>query len=94
MRTIVIREMHYAEAKAKLMAELDDAFLNGESLVHVLHGIGAGALKRMTAEVIEQTEYAFLFPGFDLHANPGITKVRLETASRQIIRRHVHRPPS
>ena len=53
MKEIYIRKMRYEEARYKLERELQDAFMEGETLVQVVHGIGEGKLKQLTLTKLE-----------------------------------------
>lgn len=76
MREIYIRRMKPAEARLKLEAELNRAFMDGEERVLVIHGIGRGVLKDVTREVVAGYDFCDIFETF-LSDNPGATQVNL-----------------
>lgn len=80
--------MRYNEAKYKLERELHNAFMEGETYVEILHGIGEEKLKKMTVEFIKSCNFlklidndAFFIP------NPGITKVEIIGLSKAEIKK-------
>ena len=75
MKEIYIRKMSYEDARYKLERELHDAFMEGESLVEIVHGIGEGILKRMAEEFVAQSDFLRLSPRDPLFYNPGATRV-------------------
>lgn len=89
MKEIYIRKMRYEEAKYKLERELQDAFMEGETLVNVVHGIGEGKLKQLTIEIANSYDYlkivnteAFIAP------NPGTTKIEIMGIDKQDLKRY------
>lgn len=89
MREIRIREMHYEEAMRKLESELQDAFLQGERQVSVLHGIGTGTLKKMTARVVSESGFAELVRDQGLYRNPGVTLVNLHPPGNHRLKQYI-----
>lgn len=89
-RVIRIRQLPYAEASCKLESELNEAFMNGESRVSVLHGIGSGELKRMTVEMANRLDFVRLMIGFPFENNPGVTELEILVADRSFIRKIRH----
>ena len=89
IRQIRIREMRLPAARDRLEQELNDAFLAGEQRVHVLHGIGSGALKRMTAEVVSQYDFCRLVELDATLYNPGISVVDLFPPDPSAIRQYM-----
>ena len=77
MREIRIRELRYREAEALLDVELNAAFMAGERRVQVLHGIGSGALQRMTHSFVKTCGFARVAPQL-IGENFGITVVDLD----------------
>jgi len=49
--------MHIDEAREKLIRFLDNAILNGADSVVIIHGIGTGALKNMTVELLRESDF-------------------------------------
>ena len=88
MREIRIRQMRYEEARMKLEAELNDAFIAGELRVSVLHGIGTGVLKKMTAEAVRECGYARVVTTL-VNENPGVTLVDLDPPDRSAMGRYM-----
>lgn len=85
MREIRIRELSVADARLRLDTQLNEAFMAGELRVEVLHGIGSGALRRMTRELIMECGFAKVVTDL-VHENPGVTVVDLSPPSRQALR--------
>lgn len=88
MRTIYIRKMRFEEAKLKLEREINDAFMDGESYVEIVHGIGEGILKRMAVDYVESCDFLKLLdrdPMF--RGNPGATQVEILAPSKEYINR-------
>ncbi len=76
MREINIRQMSPFEARLKLESELNQAFMAGEQRVTVIHGIGAGVLKKLTHEIVAEYNFCDIFET-PLADNPGTTQVNL-----------------
>ncbi|MCT8332956.1 Smr/MutS family protein [Leptospira sp. 85282-16] len=88
MRTIYIRKLRFEEARIKLERELHDAFMDGESYVEILHGIGEGILRRMAIDYVESCGFLKLVetdPMF--RSNPGATIVEILAPSKEYINR-------
>lgn len=86
MRTIYIRQMRYEEARIKLDRELNDAFMDGETFVEIMHGIGEGVLKRMAIDYVTSCSFLKLVerdPMF--RGNPGATLVEVLAPSREYL---------
>ncbi|MCB1160385.1 MAG: Smr/MutS family protein [Leptospiraceae bacterium] len=78
MREIYIRKMRYEEAKYKLERELHAAFMEGETLVEVIHGIGEGKLKQLTEDMVNEYDFLRLYKTDEwIYSNPGSTKVEI-----------------
>jgi len=76
---IDLRGLSVEEARPRLEKFLDKAHLSGARLVRIIHGIGGGALKRMTEEVLEETPYvAFFREGNPNEGGAGVTIAQLE----------------
>jgi len=87
MREIRIRLMSYDEARDKLEMELNEAFMAGETRVQVLHGIGTGALKRLTEKTVRGYDFASLVEDPAVY-NPGVTLVDLLPPSKSDLRKY------
>ncbi|MDZ4725748.1 MAG: Smr/MutS family protein [Leptospira sp.] len=88
MRTIYIRQLRFEEARIKLEREMNDAFMEGESFVEIMHGIGEGILKRMAIDYVQSCGFLKLVerdPMF--RGNPGTTLVEVLAPSREYINR-------
>jgi len=73
---IYIRQMHYEEARTKLLREIESQFFAGTQEVEVVHGIGNYILRRMAEQELGNLDYVeILSPG--CYANPGSMRVRL-----------------
>ncbi len=71
-REIYIRLMRFEEARNKLLAEIEKAFLDGVKEIEVIHGIGSYTLHDMVLE--ECKRIAYLKPiSATFHPNPGST---------------------
>lgn len=86
-RVIRIRQLPYAEASWKLENELNEAFMNGESRVSVLHGVGTGQLKSLTVEMANRLDFVRLITGFPFDRNPGVTELEILVADSSFMRR-------
>lgn len=87
-KTIYIRKMRYEEARIKLEREIHSAFLEGETLVEVVHGIGEGKLKQLTLDFVAENSFLRVFYSGDLvHQNPGSTKIEILSPSKQELKR-------
>ena len=88
IREIRIRKLSYSEAQLKLETELNQAFVAGEQRVFVIHGIGSGQLKRMTARVVQELGLGRIVEQ-ELNPNPGQTVVDLLPPDKQTLRRYM-----
>ena len=84
---IYIRKMKLADAKQKLEREIHSAFLQGETLVEVIHGVGEQKLKKMTLEFIQENSFLRLFESEFLPYNPGCTKIEILSPPKQEIKK-------
>ncbi|HMV45383.1 MAG TPA: Smr/MutS family protein [Leptospiraceae bacterium] len=90
MIEIYIRKMRYEEAKQKLERELQDAFMRGETLVQVVHGIGEGKLKELTLETIRNYDYLRLVNTEQfITPNPGVTKIEIMGLDKQDLKKYI-----
>lgn len=90
MREIYIRKMRYSEAQIKLEREIQEAFVEGETCVEIIHGIGMGQLKQMALEYVRSQDYLRLVdrPEF-LHTNPGSTQVEILGIGKEKLRKYI-----
>lgn len=90
MREIYIRKLHYEEARIKLEREIQDAFVEGEKYIEIVHGIGEGILKKMTIDYVDSHDFLKLVerPEF-LRSNPGTTMVEILGPSNEILRKYI-----
>ncbi|MEQ9366970.1 MAG: DNA mismatch repair protein [Leptospirales bacterium] len=87
MREIHIRRMAYNDARMKLETELNDAFMQSERRVHIVHGIGQGKLKAMAIKVVNDYDFCGLVPDeYILRPNPGVLVVDLFPPDRATLR--------
>lgn len=87
MREIHIRRMSYQDAKQKLETELNEAFMQGESRVDIVHGIGQGKLKAMAMQIVRESNFCSLIPEERiLYRNPGVLPVDLFPPDRATMR--------
>lgn len=90
LREIYIRKMGYEEAKMKLEREIHDAFMKGETLVEVVHGIGGGKLKQLTLDYVRENDFLKLFATSDfIWQNPGSTKIEILSPRKSDIKRYL-----
>lgn len=88
MVTIYIRKLRYNEAKTKLLRELDKAFVNCESEVEIIHGIGTYTLRKMVETEIDKIEYAEIIM-HDARLNPGALRVKLLSVDPGIMKKYI-----
>ncbi len=89
MKEIYIRKMRYEEAKYKLERELNDAFMEGETLVQVVHGIGEGKLKQLTLAIASGYDFLRIVNTESYIApNPGVTKFEIMGLDKQDLKRY------
>ena len=69
--------MRYNEAKSKLESELHKAFLDGVTLVEIVHGIGSGRLKQLVLDTVLELGFGSVFETGDDWQNPGTTQIEL-----------------
>jgi dsDNA-specific endonuclease/ATPase MutS2 len=92
MREIYIRKMRYDEARIKLDREMQTAFLDGETIVVVVHGIGEGKLKQMTMDYVKEHDYLKIYnTEMYIQPNPGVTKVEIFSPDKSYLKRHVRK---
>jgi hypothetical protein len=77
MREIYIRKMRYEDAKDKLDREIHAAFMDGETLVEVIHGVGEGVLRQLTLDTIRCYDFLLLSQSSYTYDNPGTTRVEI-----------------
>jgi dsDNA-specific endonuclease/ATPase MutS2 len=83
IKTIYIRKMRYEEAKIKLDREINDAFMEGETFIEVVHGIGEGKLKQLTLDYVRDNDFLKLYSVAEfVHQNPGSTKIEILAPSK------------
>lgn len=89
MREIRIRQMSYIDARSKLEAELNEAFMRSERRVLVVHGVGQGKLKALVQDVARGYDFCRLVDPANLaHYNPGCTVIDIDSPDRADIRRY------
>jgi len=89
MRVIYIRKMRYEDAYQKLDREIQSAFMEGETLVDVIHGVGEEKLKKMTIEYVRTYDYLKINDTSQfIEPNPGITRVEIFAPSKQILKKY------
>ncbi len=76
---IDLRGLRADEAISRLDAFLDRAYLNGVKEVHVIHGIGTGALRRSVREYLKESPYIKSFrTGNANEGGEGVTVLTLK----------------
>lgn len=89
MREIYIRKLRYEDAKQKLEREIHNAFMEGETLIEVVHGIGEGKLKQLTLDVAVTMDFIRVCEYGDLiYTNPGSTKLEILSPGKQNLKRY------
>ncbi len=90
MKEIYIRKLSYIDAKNKLEREIQQAFVEGETYVEVIHGIGEGILKRMVIEYVQSQSYLKLVERTSLvSSNPGATQIEILTPKKEILKKYL-----
>lgn len=79
--------MKLVDAKQKLEREIHSAFLRGETLVEVIHGIGEQKLKQMTLEFVKENSFLRLFESEFVPQNPGSTKIEILSPPKHEIKK-------
>ncbi|TGM80260.1 Smr/MutS family protein [Leptospira bouyouniensis] len=88
MRTIYIRKLRFEEARTKLEREIHDAFMDGETYVEILHGIGEGILRQMAIDYVATCGFLKLVESDPMfRKNPGATLVEILAPSKEYINR-------
>ncbi|TGJ99080.1 DNA mismatch repair protein MutS [Leptospira semungkisensis] len=89
-RTIYIRKMRFEEAYRILDKEIQEAFLKGETLVEVIHGIGEGVLRKMTEDYIRNHSYLKVLEDAGLNiGNPGSTLIEIMGPSAEDLKKYL-----
>lgn len=79
--------MSYNDARMKLENELNDAFMQSERRVHIVHGIGQGKLKAMAIDVVNGYDFCSPVSGeYILNPNPGVLLVDLFPPDQRTLR--------
>lgn len=84
---IYIRQMHYDEARQKLLSEIEHKFFAGEREVEIVHGIGNYILRKMAIQELEKLDYVQL-PSASFNPNPGSLKVKLLVPDEGLMQRY------
>lgn len=86
--TIYIRKLRYDQAKEKFLTSLEKAFLAGETIVEVVHGVGTYALRTMIIEELKSIDYASAIEtGFAM--NPGTIRIELYPPDSSVLRKYI-----
>ncbi|TGK04285.1 DNA mismatch repair protein MutS [Leptospira langatensis] len=89
-RTIYIRKMRFEEAYRVLDKEIQEAFLKGETLVEVIHGIGEGVLRKMTEDYIRNHSFLKVLEDAGLNiGNPGSTLIEIMGPSAEDLKKYL-----
>lgn len=89
-RRIYIRKLRYEEAYRILDREIQDAFLKGETLVEVIHGIGEGVLRKMTEDYIGANSFLKILEDAGLNiGNPGSTLIEIMGPSAADLKKYL-----
>ncbi|URD71249.1 Smr/MutS family protein [Leptospira borgpetersenii] len=89
-KTIYIRKFRFEEAQKKLEKEIQEAFLAGETFIEVVHGIGEGILKKLTADTIRSHDFLkeIDYTQFGI-SNPGSTLVEVLGLDKDTLKRYL-----
>ncbi|AOP34168.1 DNA mismatch repair protein MutS [Leptospira tipperaryensis] len=89
-KTIYIRKLRFEEAQEKLEREIQEAFLAGETLVEIIHGIGEGVLKKLTVDTIRSHDF-LKEVDYSLYgiSNPGSTLVEVLGPDKDTLKRYL-----
>ncbi len=89
MKEIYIRKLRFEEARYKLERELQDAFMEGETLVQVIHGIGEGKLKQLTLDIASNYDFLRVINTESYkEPNPGVTNLEVMGLDKQDLKRY------
>lgn len=79
--------MRYEEASNKLDREIQDAFMAGETLVEVVHGLGEGLLKNLTLEYVRANDFLKVYDtSLYIQPNPGATRIEILSPSKDYLK--------
>ncbi|AAS70191.1 Smr domain-containing protein [Leptospira interrogans serovar Linhai str. 56609] len=89
-KTIYIRKLRFEEAQWKLEKEIQEAFLAGETLIEIVHGIGEGILKKLTLDTIRSHDFLkeVDYSQFGI-SNPGSTLVEVLGPDKDVLKRYL-----
>ena len=87
IKTVHIRKLRFEEARRKLLAEIESAFVNGVSLLEVVHGVGTYTLRRMVETEVEKLDYVRVRDN-DFNANPGTLKLEILLPEQNILKEY------
>lgn len=88
MFVIYIRKMRYEDAYHKLDREIQSAFLRGETLVEVIHGLGEGKLKQMTLDYVKNYDFLKIYDTSQfIQPNPGSTKIEILAPDKHALKK-------
>ncbi|EMJ95608.1 Smr domain protein [Leptospira alstonii serovar Pingchang str. 80-412] len=89
-KTIYIRKLRFEEAQEKLEREIQEAFLAGETLVEIIHGIGEGILKKLTMDTIGSHDFLkeVDYSRYGI-SNPGSTLVEVLGPDKNTLKRYL-----
>ncbi|TGK08670.1 DNA mismatch repair protein MutS [Leptospira fletcheri] len=89
-KVIYVRKLRFEEAYRVLDSGIQEAFLKGETLVEVVHGIGEGILKRMTEDYIQSHDFLKVLEDGGLSiGNPGSTLIEIMGPSAQDLKKYL-----
>lgn len=81
--------MSFVDAKSKLENELNEAFMQSERRVVVVHGVGQGKLKALVQDVARSYDFCRVVDPSNLaYYNPGCTIIDIDSPDRADIRRY------
>ena len=87
IRQIHLRKLRFEPARKKLLEEIDAAFMKGESMVEIIHGIGTYTLRTMVLDELEKVDYARILES-DFHYNPGSMLIELLVPEQGILNKY------
>lgn len=89
-KTIYIRKLWFEEAQQKLEREIQEAFLAGETLIEIVHGIGEGILKKLAMDTIRSHDFLkeIDYSTYGI-SNPGSTLVEILGPDKETLKRYL-----
>ncbi|HRP70750.1 MAG TPA: Smr/MutS family protein [Turneriella sp.] len=84
---IYIRQMHFEDAKHKLLSEIEHLFFEGVCEVEIIHGIGNYILRKMVIAELSKLDYVHLDENH-FNPNPGSLRATLLVPDENLLERY------